>query len=157
MSLLVTGLIQRSAHPSPSNGATEGVLYDETTDPATAEANAVPLDTMVPGAPGMLDVGHPEACEALARSAAAAGARVVRGVGDVEVVGGDVPLVRYEHDDVGQEVSARIVVGADGPYHAVFRTDPVLGGPRLAAQLGPERLPAEAFTERNVERILALA
>ncbi|HZG91227.1 MAG TPA: FAD-dependent oxidoreductase [Pseudonocardia sp.] len=101
--------------------ATRGVFYDETTDPATAEATAVPLDELVPGAPGMLDVGHPEACEALARSAAAAGAQVVRGVGDVEVVGGDVPLVRYEHDDVGHQVSARIVVGADGRMSTVRR------------------------------------
>jgi 2-polyprenyl-6-methoxyphenol hydroxylase-like FAD-dependent oxidoreductase len=41
-------------------------------------------------------------------------------------------------------------------YNAVFRTDPVLGGPRLAPQLGPDRLPAEAFAPENVRRILAM-
>ena len=39
-------------------------------DPAQAEAAAVPLDRLLPGVPGVLDVGHPEACEALARAAA---------------------------------------------------------------------------------------
>ena len=41
-------------------------------------------------------------------------------------------------------------------YNAVFRTDPVLGGPRLAPQLGPENVPAEAFGPENVARILAM-
>ena len=41
-------------------------------------------------------------------------------------------------------------------YGAVFRSDPVLGGPRMAPQVGPERLPAEAFTRANVDRILAM-
>jgi len=40
-------------------------------------------------------------------------------------------------------------------YDAVFRSDPVLGGPRLAVQVGPENLPAEAFSAENVQRILA--
>ncbi|HEX8760969.1 MAG TPA: FAD-dependent oxidoreductase, partial [Pseudonocardiaceae bacterium] len=61
------------------------VGFDETTDPADAEAAAVPLDQMLPGIPGVLDIGHPEACEALTRAAEAAGAAVVRGVGDVLV------------------------------------------------------------------------
>jgi hypothetical protein len=41
-------------------------------------------------------------------------------------------------------------------YNAVFRTDPVLAGPRLAVQLGPEKLPVEAFAPENVARILAM-
>jgi 2-polyprenyl-6-methoxyphenol hydroxylase-like FAD-dependent oxidoreductase len=41
-------------------------------------------------------------------------------------------------------------------YNAVFRTDPMLGGPRLAPQLGPDRIPAEAFAAENVARILAM-
>ncbi len=60
---------------------TQAVAYDEVIGPATAEANAVPLDRLLPGVPGALDVGHPEACEALARAAAEAGATVLRGVG----------------------------------------------------------------------------
>ena len=41
-------------------------------------------------------------------------------------------------------------------FNAVFRTDPVLGGSRLAAQLGPENVPAEAFEPQTVARILAM-
>ena len=41
-------------------------------------------------------------------------------------------------------------------FNAVFRTDPVLGGPRLAAQLGPDNVPADAFGPENVARILAM-
>lgn len=51
------------------------VGYDETVDPEVAQANAIPLDQMIPGIRGVLDVGHPEACEALATAAAEAGPR----------------------------------------------------------------------------------
>lgn len=97
------------------------VGFDETVDPAAAEAAALPLDKMLPGIPGVLDVGHPEACEALATAAADAGATVVRGVGDVTLTPGPNPSVRYEHDDVEYEVSCRLVVGADGRMSTVRR------------------------------------
>jgi 2-polyprenyl-6-methoxyphenol hydroxylase-like FAD-dependent oxidoreductase len=101
--------------------ATRAVAYDETIDPATAEANAVPLDRLLPDVPGCLDVGHPEACEALARAAAAAGATVLRGVGNVEVVPGAPPTLRYELDDLVTTVAAGLVVGADGRTSSVRR------------------------------------
>ena len=101
--------------------ATRFVPYDETVDPAQAEAAAVPLDQVLPGVPGVLDVGHPEACEALASAAATAGATVLRGVGDVEVTPGARPTVRYELDDVETTVSADLVVGADGRSSGVRR------------------------------------
>ncbi len=41
-------------------------------------------------------------------------------------------------------------------FNAAFRADPVLGGPRMAAQLGPDNVPAEAFGPENVARILAM-
>ncbi|MCX2951523.1 FAD-dependent oxidoreductase [Lentzea sp. NEAU-D7] len=96
-----------------------GLSYDEVTEPVQAEAGATSLDQMVPGVPGMLDVGHPEACEALSRAAAAAGATVVRGIGRVEIEPGDAPVVRYEHDDVVHELRCRLIVGADGRTSAV--------------------------------------
>jgi 2-polyprenyl-6-methoxyphenol hydroxylase-like FAD-dependent oxidoreductase len=76
---------------------------------------------MIAGVRGSLDVGHPEACEALNRAAADAGASVVRGVGDVGVTAGPRPIVRYEHDDVEHVVSCRLVVGADGRMSTVRR------------------------------------
>jgi 2-polyprenyl-6-methoxyphenol hydroxylase-like FAD-dependent oxidoreductase len=97
------------------------VGFDETTDPADAEAAAVPLDQMLPGIPGVLDIGHPEACEALTRAAEAAGAAVVRGVGDVLVASEPSPTVRYQHNDVEHEISCRLVVGADGRQSTVRR------------------------------------
>jgi len=42
---------------------TRAVRYDEVIDPAQAEALAASLDLMLPGVPGSIDVGHPEACE----------------------------------------------------------------------------------------------
>ena len=98
-----------------------GVPYDEVIDPAQAEELAAPLDRMLPGVPGALDVGHPDACEALTQAAAAAGAIVVRGVGDVGIEPGDAPVVRYEHDDVAHELRCRLIVGADGRMSTVRR------------------------------------
>jgi 2-polyprenyl-6-methoxyphenol hydroxylase-like FAD-dependent oxidoreductase len=101
--------------------ATRLVFHDETTEPEQAEAAAVPLDQLLPGVPGVFDVGHPEACEALARAATAAGATVLRGVGDVEVTPGERPAVTYELDDVVTTVSAGLVVGANGRTSSVRR------------------------------------
>lgn len=100
---------------------TRAVPYDEVTDPTQAEAVAAPLDQILPSVPGVLGVGHPEACEALSQAAAAAGATVVRGVGDVDIEPGDAPVVRYEHDDVLHELRCRLVVAADGRTSTVRR------------------------------------
>ena len=100
---------------------TRAVFYDETVEPAYAEDLATPLDGLVPGVPGVLDVGHPQACEELAAAAVAAGATVLRGVGDVEVVPGTPASLRYELDDLVTTVSAGLVVGADGRMSSVRR------------------------------------
>jgi 2-polyprenyl-6-methoxyphenol hydroxylase-like FAD-dependent oxidoreductase len=76
---------------------------------------------MLPGVPGALGIGHPEACEALTQAAAVAGATVIRGVGDVDFELGDTPVVRYKHDDVTDELRCRLVVGADGRMSTVRR------------------------------------
>ncbi|MFC9876327.1 FAD-dependent oxidoreductase [Nocardia salmonicida] len=95
------------------------VSYDETTDPEQAENDAAMLDQMVPGVPGTLTVGHPDACQALADAAAAAGAHVVRGAADLEVQAGHDPTVTYEHNGELRTLRARIVVGADGRTSSV--------------------------------------
>ncbi|MGH3778110.1 MAG: FAD-dependent oxidoreductase [Pseudonocardiaceae bacterium] len=101
--------------------ADRSVGFDESTDPADAAAAAVQLDQLLPGVPGVLDVGHPEACEALTRAAETAGATVLRGVGDVVVTPEPSPTVRYAHDDVERQVSCRLVAGADGRQSTVRR------------------------------------
>lgn len=67
--------------------------FEEWIPPDEAESQAIPLDRLLPGVPGSLNVGHPEACEAPVRAAAAAGARVVRQVGEVTLGGPDRPSV----------------------------------------------------------------
>jgi 2-polyprenyl-6-methoxyphenol hydroxylase-like FAD-dependent oxidoreductase len=94
--------------------ATTSLPFDETLDPAVAEQLGLPLSMFADGVPGFLDVGHPQASEALAVHAVAAGARLLRAVSDVEVTVGAAPLVRFQHDGTGHEVSCRLVVGADG-------------------------------------------
>ena len=101
--------------------ATSFVLYDELRTPAEAEAGAVPLGMFAEGAEGQLNVGHPEASEALATRAAADGATVLRGVRDVKVSFGTSPSVSYHDGAVTREVSCRIVVGADGRTSTVRR------------------------------------
>ena len=102
--------------------ATSFVGYDELRSPAEAEATAFPIGMMVPGAAGQLNVGHPEASEALSQKAAADGAEVVRGVQDVKVTFGSPAAVRWA-DSAGEahEVAAPFVVGADGRTSTVRR------------------------------------
>lgn len=97
------------------------VPYDETVEPAEAEATAVALDTILAGVDGTLGVGHPRACEALSQAAAAAGARVLRGVENTEVELGRAPLVRYYLDGTEHAAKCRLVIGADGRESAVRR------------------------------------
>lgn len=97
--------------------STSLALYDEMSpDPMLEDPT-----TAVPGqpVPGMLNVGHPDACEALVSGAAAAGATVVRGVREVEVSLGAAPSVSYRGAEGRVEVSCRLVVGADGRQSAV--------------------------------------
>ncbi len=97
------------------------VPYDETVEPAEAEATAIALDKILPGVPGTLGVGHPRACEALSMAATAAGARVIRGVESGEVQLGRSPTVRYSLDGAGYAARCRLVIGADGRDSAVRR------------------------------------
>jgi 2-polyprenyl-6-methoxyphenol hydroxylase-like FAD-dependent oxidoreductase len=97
------------------------VPYDENNEPAEAEAQALPYALLAPDVKGTLNVGHPEACEALAAHAASAGADVRRGVTDVKVVAGPHPSVTWADASGSHEVSSRIVVGADGRTSGVRR------------------------------------
>ncbi|MGE3076502.1 MAG: FAD-dependent oxidoreductase [Dehalococcoidia bacterium] len=96
------------------------VEYGDGIDPAMAEANGLSL-AMLPGIPGPLSVGHPQACQALFDAAVAAGATAARGVEDVITEGGPQPKVAYTADGQRHEASARILVGADGRGSVVRR------------------------------------
>lgn len=97
------------------------VPYDEVRTVADAEAATLPLNMLLPDVPGTFSVGHPQACEALLQHAERSGARIVRGVGDVDVTAGRTPSVAYELDGDLFQLDARIVVGADGRQSTVRR------------------------------------
>ena len=97
------------------------VPYDETVEPAEAEAAAVALDKILPGVPGTLGVGHPRACEELRMAAAAAGAQVLQGIENTEVELGHGPTVRYSLNGAEYAARCRLVIGADGRESAVRR------------------------------------
>ncbi len=103
------------------NFLTQFVGYDEVVTPAQAEAAPNPLAELIPGVPGALAMRHPVACSALELAAVAAGARVVRGVGNVAVTAGPSPEVTYTADGAVGGARARLVVGADGRESAVRR------------------------------------
>lgn len=96
------------------------IEYGDGLDPADGEARSLPL-ALLPGVPGPLSVGHPQACQALIEASAAAGATVVRGVEDVSPSFGAVPQVAYTVDGARHEATCRLVVGADGRGSPVRR------------------------------------
>lgn len=97
------------------------IQYDETLEPAAAEANMVPLSAITPDVSGQLNVGHPEASEALLAHASAAGADVRRGVADVHVTAGHSPEVTWTEGGRAHRARGRLVVGADGRTSTVRR------------------------------------
>lgn len=97
------------------------VTFGEGIDPVVAIEDGLPLGVFLPDVPGALCVGHPQASEALNKHAEQCGARVERGVGDVEISAGAASVVRYELDGNVIDVSCRLIVGADGRQSTVRR------------------------------------
>ena len=93
---------------------TRHITYDETLEPAAAEASVLSLDIFTPGVPGPLCLRHPVHCQTLFDAATAAGAHALRGVTVLEAAGGKSPRVRYEIDGETIEARGRLLVGADG-------------------------------------------
>jgi 2-polyprenyl-6-methoxyphenol hydroxylase-like FAD-dependent oxidoreductase len=77
------------------------ITYDETRDPAVAEATPLPLSMFIPEVPGPLCIGHPHHCQTLFDEAKRAGAKALRGVTVTKIIPGAAPSVTYQHD--GQE------------------------------------------------------
>jgi 2-polyprenyl-6-methoxyphenol hydroxylase-like FAD-dependent oxidoreductase len=78
------------------------------------EPEVIDLAGLIPGVPGSVNLGHPNARQALLDAAAAAGADVVRGVQDVTVTGGSDPSVRWQAGGATLQERCRLVIGADG-------------------------------------------
>ena len=80
----------------------------------------IPMSMMIEGVAGSLNIRHPDACQAFMDAAGAAGATVVRDVHDVKL--STAPTVSVSYSAGGDhEVSARLVVGADGRSSTVRR------------------------------------
>jgi len=82
-------------------------------------AGEIPMGMFIEGIEGTLNLRHPVACQALFDAAGAAGANVVRGVRDVKLAGGSSPTVSYGVNNQRADVSASLVVGADGRQSTV--------------------------------------
>src|SRR5947199_1486462 len=87
--------------------ATTLVVADEL-QPAGVDPLSLPLADIAPGAPGQLNVGHPQACAALSDAAVKAGVRVVTNVSDVAVTPGAEPRLSFAADGKGEEVFPRL-------------------------------------------------
>ncbi|HVI30954.1 FAD-dependent oxidoreductase [Phenylobacterium sp.] len=101
---------------------TRHVTYDETLDPAQAEASPLPLGIFREGVPGPLCLGHPRHCQTLFDAAAAAGATALRGVRVLEIEPGPGPRIRFEHGGRARTAGGRLLVGADGRTSHVRET-----------------------------------
>jgi 2-polyprenyl-6-methoxyphenol hydroxylase-like FAD-dependent oxidoreductase len=84
------------------------------------ETGEIPMSMMAEGVAGSLNMRHPEACQALMDAAIRVGATVIRGVKDVKLQAGSPVNVTYSAGD-GGEVSAALVIGADGRNSSVRR------------------------------------
>jgi 2-polyprenyl-6-methoxyphenol hydroxylase-like FAD-dependent oxidoreductase len=96
------------------------ISYEDAVPIDQAEAAVMPLG-FVPGVAGPMTQRHPDACQQLFDSAAAAGAELIRGVDDVVVTAGSPPSVSWVDADGAHTASARLVVGADGRNSVVRR------------------------------------
>lgn len=98
--------------------ATHVAAYDEAWDAATVD----PTDLTLFGVRGFLDVGHPDACDALCSAADGAGAVVARCVDITTIEPGSRPEVTYtDGDGVEHHARCRLVIGADGRSSFVRR------------------------------------
>jgi 2-polyprenyl-6-methoxyphenol hydroxylase-like FAD-dependent oxidoreductase len=100
---------------------TKHFAFDEGRAPSVAYGAPLPMEAFRPGIPGPLCIGHPHLCQTLLDHAAAEGAVVRRVVTEVRVTPGAAPALSYAHAGAQHEVTARLIVGADGRASSVRR------------------------------------
>jgi menaquinone-9 beta-reductase len=110
------------------NYTVRSIPYGEEFSPEDARKYPLPMDQMVPGVGGAMNLGHPRICNALNAAAIAAGATLLRGVDRIQVRAGLPPQIEFTHSGLNYTLSPRIVIAADGR------------GSTVARQVGFERL-----------------
>ena len=90
------------------------ISYDEVLQPEEAERRALPLDGLIPGVSGSLNIAHPTACLALNNAARSAGAWFVVGAQVEQCRLGSRPQVDFRLRNRTHVVRCRLVIGADG-------------------------------------------
>ncbi|MFM9976413.1 MAG: NAD(P)/FAD-dependent oxidoreductase, partial [Beijerinckiaceae bacterium] len=90
------------------------MAYDETLPLEVAQARAHSMAGLVEGIPGLFCAGHVDMREQLSAEAERAGATFLRDVDHVEVQPGERPMVSFEHDGIKHQLSANLVLVADG-------------------------------------------
>jgi len=104
-----------------ANYTVRSIPYGEEFSPEVARKYTVPMDQMVPGIQGALNLGHPSICNALNDAAIGAGATLLRGVDRIQVKAGLPPQIEFTHSGANHSISPKIVIGADGRGSAVAR------------------------------------
>jgi 2-polyprenyl-6-methoxyphenol hydroxylase-like FAD-dependent oxidoreductase len=100
-----------------ANGALHvqrNIPYDENWSADVAEGRALDFTKLPLDVAGPLCIGHPLMCNLFAASAVSAGAKVLKGVSEIEVTAGASPVVAFSSNDASVELKPRLVIGADG-------------------------------------------
>lgn len=109
-------LLAAGGHYTPMS-----VPYGEGISPDAARTRILDIGKLVPGAPGAMNFGHPQMCQALDDAAEAAGATLLRGVGGLEVTAGNPPKLSFTRNGQRHDLTPRLIVGADGRGSGVAR------------------------------------
>src|SRR6266481_6433866 len=112
-----------------ANYTVRSIPYGEGLSPEDARKFSVPMDRMVGGVRGALNLGHPRICNVLNQAAVAVGTALLRGVSRIQVRAGFPPQIEFEYNGTSYAIAPRIVIGADGRGSAVARQ---VGFERLA-------------------------
>lgn len=90
------------------------MAYDETLPLEVAQGRAHNMAGIVDGIPGLFCAGHVDMRERLSAEAELAGVTLLRGVDHVDVQPGERPSVSFEHAGRQHQLSANLVLVADG-------------------------------------------
>jgi menaquinone-9 beta-reductase len=100
---------------------TLNIPYGEGKTPEAARTRSLDLRKVMPHLPGAMTFGHPRVCQALNDTAKAAGATVLLGIKGISVTAGEPPAISFTFKGQSQEITPRLIVGADGRGSDVAR------------------------------------